>query len=425
MSWVTSFLLPSMKGDFNIEESMSSEILNYAISQGIIDLSHIQDAVNMNKRKEILEQHPYSIWESKDSKWHTYLPDEEKGRVPRKRGTRREIEDLIVQFYENQTNYKFSHWWQLFKERQRRFGLCNNSLQKYDSDYRRFFQDTDFESMDIRDITEDDITEFMITTIKELNLKEKAAKGMIGYISGTFKRARIKRVIRENPCDYVEQKDFLKFCDTSEKSPEQRTVSKEELKKILTILQEDKINKPEYIQVYAVELAIYTGMRIGELPALKWEDIIEGEDNGCIIIRRSEKYDRVEKRYYIDKTKTRKQRMFPLSEDTRRVLGQIKKVSMKYGFLGEYIFMNKDGKIHATSIDHCLRYRCRKLGIPEKSIHAIRRTLNSTLRTAGVSSVVAASLLGHTEQVNKNNYTYDVSDMEYKHNVVSKLYQVM
>lgn len=47
-----------MKGDFNIEKPMNSEILNYAIEQGIIDLSHIQDAVNMNKRKEILEQHP-------------------------------------------------------------------------------------------------------------------------------------------------------------------------------------------------------------------------------------------------------------------------------------------------------------------------------------------------------------------------------
>ena len=88
-------------------ESMNSEMLNYAIEQGIIDLSHIQDAVNMNKRKEILEQHPYSIWESKDGKWHTYLPDEEKGRVPRRRNTREAIEDVIVRYYEEQENCTF------------------------------------------------------------------------------------------------------------------------------------------------------------------------------------------------------------------------------------------------------------------------------------------------------------------------------
>lgn len=412
-----------MKGDYTIKESINSEVLNYAIAQGIIDLSHIQDAVNMNKRKEIIEQHPYSIWEGTDGKWHTYLPNEEKGRIHRKRSSRKAIEDVIVQYYENQVNYTFSYWWELFKEKQRRFGLCNNSLSKYDSDYRRFFQGTDFASMDIRDITEDDITEFMVTTIKRLNLKEKPTKGLIGYISGTLKHARIKKVIKENPCDYIEQKIFLKFCDRSTKTIQERTVSKKELKMILDRLQYDKDNKPNYIQVYAIELAIYTGMRIGELTGLKWEDILEAED--CILIRRSEKYDRKEKKYYISDTKTYKQRMFPLSDDSRRVLNQVRKVAIKNGFLGEYVFMNQDGKIHSTSIDHCLRYRCNKLGIPEKSIHAIRRTLNSTLRTAGVSSVVAASLLGHTEEVNEQNYTYDVSEMEYKHDIVSNLYHIV
>ena len=164
-------------------------------------------------------------------------------------------------------------------------------------------------------------------------------------------------------------------------------------------------------------------MRIGELTGLKWEDVLESED--CILIRRSEKYDRKEKRYYIDETKTHKQRVFPLSEDSRRVLNQLKKVSIKGGFLGEFVFMNPNGKIHSASIDHCLRYRCKKLCIPEKSIHAIRRTLNSTLKTAGVSSVVAASLLGHTEEVNNQNYTYDVSEMEYKHDIVSNLYHIV
>ena len=50
----------------------------------------------------------------------------------------------------------------------------------------------------------------------------------------------------------------------------------------------------------------------------------------------------------------------------------------------------------------------------KKSIHAIRRTLNSNMKCAGVSGTVAASLLGHTEKVNEENYTYDVSSMEEK-----------
>ncbi len=38
----------------------------------------------------------------------------------------------------------------------------------------------------------------------------------------------------------------------------------------------------------------------------------------------------------------------------------------------------------------------------------------------GVSVTVAASLLGHTEEVNTNNYTYDVTSLETKKNFVKQ-----
>lgn len=40
--------------------------------------------------------------------------------------------------------------------------------------------------------------------------------------------------------------------------------------------------------------------------------------------------------------------------------------------------------------------------------------MNSNMKCAGVSGTVAVSLLGHTEKVNEENYTYDVSSMEEK-----------
>ena len=58
---------------------------------------------------------------------------------------------------------------------------------------------------------------------------------------------------------------------------------------------------------------------------------------------------------------------------------------------------------------------------PAKSIHAIRRTLNSNLRCNGMSATVAASILGHTEKVNEENYTYDVSDMAYKTHIIASI----
>lgn len=414
-----------MKGDFNIEKPMNSEMLNYAIEQGIIDLSHIQDAVNMNKRKEILEQHPYSIWESKDGKWHTYLPDEEKGRVPRKRNSKKEIENLIVDYYKEQTEYTFEYWWRRWRNKQEMFGVANNTLLKYDSDYKRFFKGQRIEYMDIRQITDEDITIFMVNRVKEIRLKEKGAKALFGYIKGVFKHARTKRQIVENPCEYVEQQAFLRFCkvDFDLDLAEERVLSNEDVHELLSLIQQDKHEKPAYIPLYAVELAFYTGMRIGELTGLKWSDV--REKLGYLVIQYSERYDRVTKTYSVGKTKTGKSRLFPLSQDVKRILNEVKKQEMKNGYFGEYVFSGENGKIHAYAISDCLSYRCKKLGIRNWSIHAIRRTVNSHLKASGVPDVIASALLGHTKQVNARNYTYDVSSMDLKNDVVSKLYEAV
>ena len=85
----------------------------------------------------------------------------------------------------------------------------------------------------------------------------------------------------------------------------------------------------------------------------------------------------------------------------------------------------ENGKIHFGAIADCLRYRCEKSGIKRRTIHDIRRTVNSEMRTSGVSSVVAASLLGHTEKVNRKNYTYDLSSIDKKKEIVSNLYKAM
>lgn len=44
------------------------DLLKYAVENGMIDLSYVQEQIEMNKRKELLDKHPYKIWEGKDGK---------------------------------------------------------------------------------------------------------------------------------------------------------------------------------------------------------------------------------------------------------------------------------------------------------------------------------------------------------------------
>ena len=96
------------------------------------------------------------------------------------------------------------------------------------------------------------------------------------------------------------------------------------------------------------------------------------------------------------------------------------KVQMKNGIINEFVFSGEKGKITGRSISECMRSKCKQVGIPERGIHALRRTLNSKMRCDGVSATVAASLLGHTEEVNQANYTYDITGMDSKREIVRR-----
>ena len=99
--------------------SMSdAELLKFAIENGMIDTALVQEKIEMQKRKEILDKHPYSIWQGNDEKWRTYLPDEEKGRVLKKRKSKNEIEDVIIEFYkqiEDNETHNFFYFFKIFR----------------------------------------------------------------------------------------------------------------------------------------------------------------------------------------------------------------------------------------------------------------------------------------------------------------------
>ena len=56
----------------------------------------------LNKRKELIEKHPYSIWKGKEGLWHTYLPDTEKKRIHKRSSTRQGIEDIVADYWKEQ-----------------------------------------------------------------------------------------------------------------------------------------------------------------------------------------------------------------------------------------------------------------------------------------------------------------------------------
>ena len=256
--------LKEMK-ETNAESAES--ILKYIKDNDIVDLSYVRKQIEMAKKDEILKKHPYKISCGKDGFWRTYLPDETKaqGRRQIKKKTEDAVKKEVIEYWEEKLDtYTFHDYFDKWMEVKIACGISENTVYKYQCDYKRFFTGTDFEKADIRNINSEHITIFMINTIRDKKLKRKAGSALWGYIAGTFKSAFINRIITENPCMYVDTQLFRRHYNTKQVAVEHRIFNRDESGKLLQQLRKDHIDKPDYIPSYAVELATMTGMRVGD-----------------------------------------------------------------------------------------------------------------------------------------------------------------
>ena len=398
--------------------SLEQELLKAYGENGIIVLQRIQSELNMAKRKKIIDQHPYQpTYNEKKRRWYTRF-DLDGKIVQRSRKTLQEIEDLIISFYEDgyieePQVYTFTLAHDRWLKLQEEYGKTNNSLRRYETDWNRFFADSDFRKMDINEISTRDIEIFMISAIKKFDLKRRGADCLYSCINGVFYEAVMDRKIKpeNNPCIYVDKKKFVKFYNTDEKTAEERTVSQEEIAKLIDKVSEDINRKPSYIYPYGVQLALLTGMRVGEIAGLRWRHIRDGIIKVC----ESEKYDVVKREYHQSVTKTGKIRYVPITNQIQEFLDKMEQLQKEYGIVDDFVLSFGNGKLRCKNLTAYMNHKCEQLKFDShKSIHAIRRTFNSYLRYNGASAMEAGDLIGNTPRVNDNHYTYDIQNADVK-----------
>lgn len=401
-----------------------AELLKFAVESGMIDRTIVAQKMEMANKQKYLDQHNCKIWLASDGYWKTKLPkgDDTKDTRLIKKKKKSDVESVVMAYYKSHSEqYRFKQRYDIWVKRQEICGRSDNTIYKYRTDYKRFFEGYPFENYDIRDIDDEMLSEHILTVLADKQIRWRAFKDIFGYINGVFEKAIKDKVIADNPCKYIDLPVYKSRCyEGKVETARERTLSDSELMALMDNLRHPKAANSNVISCFAIELAIYTGMRVGELAALMWNDIKYEE--GIILIRHSEKMSRTTNQFYVSNTKNGKIREFPLTEQIVELLDRVRVYEAERGWTGDYIFQDANGRISKRKISDAIRRRTENGDFYNtKSIHDLRRTLNSNLKSRGITTTTSSALLGHTESVNKNHYSYDMSKMSENKRVLEEI----
>ena len=182
---------------------------------------------------------------------------------------------------------------------------------------------------------------------------------------------------------------------------------------------ENHENYDQHFVPLAIVFIFYTGLRVGEVSALRYEDI---HDN-TLTVNRMVRYPSGE---IIDHTKGNfGDRRIPLIPDAIELINMVTDRRKELGLSTDgFIFSPGDRPLNTyTSIQKTITKYCRELGIQEKSPHKVRKTVASALIDNGMNLNSVRLILGHMdEKTTLNNYCYDRSTDDEKYDqVVSAL----
>lgn len=156
----------------------------------------------------------------------------------------------------------------------------------------------------------------------------------------------------------------------------------------------------------AIALAAKTGMRIGELRGLHWDDV------DLVAKRMTIKRSIVHRK--VGTPKNGKSRELPLCDTAVAILKRQKHLK------GDYVFSEDDGRpLEINTMYRRLKFFCKKAGLRKIGFHTLRHTFASHLVMKGVPLKVTQELLGHSDIKMTLRYAHLSPDV--KHDFIRRL----
>ncbi|KGR82772.1 site-specific integrase [Lysinibacillus odysseyi] len=237
-----------------------------------------------------------------------------------------------------------------------------------------------------------DICQKFVNRLHEKLVKARTVKA---YASKVLDYAIKRDLIQSNPFKLVEMPK-KRAPKKSINRVERNFYSKEELNRLLSLMKEES-NRKAYV---AIHVLAFTGMRIGELTALTWEDI--DFDKKEMTINKSIGRG-VENNLYEKSTKTGTSRTISLDDETINLLKEWQfdlknNLGRRFKKKKQLVMPNEENNyLQQTKTRKWLNYVINKYKPPPLTTHGLRHTHTSLLIESGANMKQVQQRLGHSD----------------------------
>lgn len=386
-----------MDNTTKLSHYMELSLLKEAMDCGILNSDSVLDMLMSSKKEQIKKIHPYAITPpSKDGgRWQTFYKGTDGKRKNIKAQTEEDLLNKLIPLYfqnsyiDKLTFHKLYEEWLEYKKT-----VTNspNTIKRHTQHYSKYFESSCLHAMKIKQINELFLESECNRIVKDFNLSRKEWGNTKTILNGMFQYAVRKKYLPENPMDKIQI--HVKFKQIVRKTGKTETYNTDELENLNQYLDRMYIETEDTVFL-AVKLNFLLGLRVGELAALKWEDL--SDENHLHIVREEVRNQITNQCEVVEHTKTNCDRFVVLVPKAINLLQKIEHT-------GNYIFMRNGERIRARQIAYVLEKYAERQGIATKSTHKMRKTYASNLNAKGVPLDSIRELLGHSNPTTTLGY---------------------
>lgn len=376
------------------------EDLTELIPDAIMDPADVYRLISeymMKRRKsKYLDNHKYKLYQGRDGRWFTRFPIKPSGSIQKAFKTKEEAERVIVAFYEelDETPRIKDVFYAVMDRKYKEGSISESTVTRNTYDFIRFYSDLGEKRID--DVDSYVIEEFIREQKYLHSLDTKGYSHLLGVTRLIFKYARKMGFITFRIDDVISDMDWGKNAFRKEREDSDEVFLDDEVRLLSEYFKSHPTGKH-----MGLLLCFVTGLRIGELAALRWEDILDNE----ITVRRTETNWSDENGFHCEvknltKTEAGKRRV-PIPIQGEWIIDKLRELNPN----GEYVFMLGGERSRTVYFRKAMEKACDAVGIKRRSPHKIRKTYASILLDNNVGEKMIIENMGHTD-ISTTNISY-------------------